>query len=223
MIGSVYTRAAVRAGGFMVSEAEGFLSRDAIIVLSGENLMAGHVVGKIMVGATATSAPGAGNVGIGIMGAVTAGAAAIPGVYVLRLQTAGATGQFIVENPNGVEIGTGAVGSAFSAGGLGFTLADGATHFVEDDSFLITVAAGTEKYREYNPANTDGSGVPAGILWDNCNATGGDQKAAVVNEACEVNAGELTWFSGATVGQQTAALFYMQHELQIKARAALGF
>jgi len=223
MIGSVYTRAAVRAGGFMVSEAEGFLSRDQIVVLSGEVLKAGHVVGRIMVGATAASAPNAGNTGIGIMGAVTAGAAARPGVYHVRLQTAGATGQFIVESPDGVEVGVGAVGTAFSAGGLSFTLADGATHFLEDDGFAITVSAGTEKYREYNPANTDGSGVPAGILWDNCDATAADQKATVVNNACEVNAGELTWFSGASAGQQSAALYFLATERQIKARAAIGF
>lgn len=38
-----------------------------------------------------------------------------------------------------MQIGDGVVGSAFSAGGLAFTLADGATDFVAGDSFTIAV------------------------------------------------------------------------------------
>jgi hypothetical protein len=222
MIGSVYTRAATRAGGFMVSEAEGFLSRDQIVVLSGEVLKAGHVIGRIMVGATAASAAAAGNTGNGVMGTVTAGAAARPGVYKLRIEDpATNAGAFVVEDPNGVQIGSGNVAAAYSAGGLAFTLADGSADFVSGDTFNITVTAGTDKYREYNPANTDGSGVPWGILWDNCDATSGDQKAAGIFRSCEVNAAELTWFSGATSGQQTAALYALQTEKQILARPAV--
>lgn len=222
MIGSVYTRAAVRAGGFMVSEAEGFLSRDAIVVLSGENLLAGHVVGMIQVGATATSAPASGNVGNGVMGAVTAGAGTKPGVYRLRIGTpATNAGAFIVEDPNGIEVGAGTVGVAYNTLGLAFTLADGSTDFASGDAFNLTVSAGTAKYREYNPANSDGSGVPAGILWDQCNATAGDQRATVINRSCEINAGELTWFSGASAGQQSAALYFLAQQQNIKARPAV--
>jgi hypothetical protein len=218
MIGSSYGKQVIRAGGFMVSRGRSLLPLDAITVLSGEVLKAGHVLGRIMIGGTAAAVAAAGNVGNGVMGAVTAGAAARPGVYRLRVVDLLA---FSVEDPDGVEIVAGAVGTAFSAGGLAFTLAAGGTAFVSGDSFAITVTPGTDKYREYNPANTDGSGVPVGILWDNADATAGDVKATGVFRSCEVNAAELTWFSGATLGQQTAALYRIADRGITVSRSAL--
>lgn len=50
-------------GEFIVTEANGNLSRDLITVVSGQNLKAGHVIGRINVG-TATGAATSGNVGI---------------------------------------------------------------------------------------------------------------------------------------------------------------
>lgn len=90
--------------------------------------------------ATAEAAALGTNTGDGAMGSITVTAGAKQGVYVLRIVEPGSNvGTFVVEDPDGVQIGDGVVGSAFSAGGLAFTLADGATDFVAGDSFAITV------------------------------------------------------------------------------------
>lgn len=201
MAATVFTSRVTRAGGFMVSEARGFRSREEITVLSGQNLKAGAVLGKVASGGAGVSAAGAGNVGNGAMGAITV-TNARPGVYQVEIIEAAANaGHFEVSDPDGVVIGNGNVAALFTGGGISFTLADGATDFAAGDRFLITVSGGVAKYKEYNPANTDGSQVPAGILWDDADATSADVRAAAVARSAEVNQGELTWFSGASAGQ----------------------
>jgi hypothetical protein len=71
---------------------------------------------------------------------------------------------------------------------------------------VLGVITATGKYTEYNPANADGSQTAAGILWDNCDATTADQRAAAIVRDAVVNANELTFFSGATSGQIQTAL-----------------
>lgn len=93
-------------------------------------------------GLTAAAALGT-NTGNGVMGAITVGAAARAGVYTLTVvEPAANAGAFIVEDPDGVQVGDGNVAAAFNAGGLAFTLADGATDFIAGDSFAITVSGG---------------------------------------------------------------------------------
>lgn len=90
--------------------------------------------------ATGASAVGSGNTGNGAMGAITVSAGAKQGVYTLEITGAAANaGAFRVSDPDGVFVDDGDVAAAFSAGGLAFTLADGATDFVVGDSFAITV------------------------------------------------------------------------------------
>jgi hypothetical protein len=215
------TEVAVRAGGFMVSEAVPHRSREKITVLSGETLLAGHVLGKVSIGASVATAAAAGNTGDGVMGTVTLSAGSKPGVYQLVItEPATDAGAFEVIDPDGVIIGTGDVAAAFSAGGLAFTLADGATNFAAGDRILITVQPGTVKYKEYDPTNTDGSQLPAGILWDAVDASAADKVGTAVVRDCEVNKEELTWFSGATSGQKTAA-FAMLANLGIIGRDAV--
>lgn len=110
---TTFTSRVTRAGGFMVSEAEGFRSRETITIASGQNLVAGAVLGRI------------------------------------------------------------------TASGL---------------------------YKEYNPGSSDGSQTVAGLLWDDTDATAANTKAAGIVRDCEVNQGELTWFSGASAGQITTGI-----------------
>lgn len=80
------------------------------------------------------------NTGNGTMGAITVTAGAKLGTYTLEIIEPGAnTGTFMVSDPDGVLIGHGVVGSAFSAGGIAFTLADGSTDFVSGDGFTFAV------------------------------------------------------------------------------------
>lgn len=195
-------------GGFLVSEALGTRSRDQGVLISGQNLAPGTVLGQITALTTApVAAAFAGNTGNGAMGAITESAGAMPGVYKLTIVAAATNaGHFIVETPNGVEIGTGNVAAAFSAGGLAFTLADGSTDFVVGDGFNITVGAGSLKWTQLATGAADGSQNAAGILWGAVDASGGDMACTVVVRAAEVNASELTWPSGITSPQKTAAL-----------------
>lgn len=193
------------AGEFIVTEANGSLSRESATVLSGQNLKAGHVLGKVAVG-TATGAAVSGNTGNGAISAVSAGATAKAGVYTANLiEPAANGGTFSVEDPDGVNVGTAVVGTPF-AGPVNFTIADGATDFVAGDRFAIMVAAGSGKYKEYNPANTDGSQTAVAILYASVDATGGDTEGVVIARHAEVNAEELIWFSGADANQKSDGL-----------------
>lgn len=191
------------AGGFVVSEANGDRSRERITVLSGQTLKAGAVLGRVAVG-TASAAAAAGNTGNGTCGAVTVSAGAKAGAYQLVIIEPGANvGTFQLEDPDGIVIGTGAVAAAYSGGGLAFTLADGSTDFIAGDRFVITVAAGSGKYKEYNPGNADGSQIAAGVLFDAVDASAADKAGVAYVRDCEVNGAELVWFSGASGGQKT--------------------
>ena len=48
--------------------------------------------------------------------------------------------------------------------------------------------------------------MPAGILYDAVDATGGDAKGVIVARHAVVNAAELVWFSGASADQKAAGL-----------------
>ena len=192
-------------GEFLVTEAEGSLSRETVTALSGQTLQPGHVLGKVTVG-TATGAAVSGNTGNGTIGTVSAGSAAKPGVYqIICIEPATDSGTFEVEDPDGVIVGRAVVGSAF-AGPVNFTIADGGTDFAAGDRFTVTVAAGSGKYKEYNPANTDGSQTALAIALDAVDASGGDTPAVIIARHAEVNAAELIWFSGATSDQKTTGL-----------------
>lgn len=104
----------------------------------------GVIVGAAFAG-TAAAAAGSGNTGNGTMGSITVSAGAKKGVYQLVVVEPGTNaGVFELNDPDGVFVDNGTVGSAFSAGGLAFTLADGATDFVSGDSFAITVTPTTD-------------------------------------------------------------------------------
>lgn len=194
------------AGAFILSEANGFRSREQRTVLSGQTLKAGHVVGKAHGSATATAF--AGNAGSeGAMGSVTVGAGAIAGTYKLVIiEPATNAGAFTVEDPNGVLVGTGHVAAAFTGGGLSFTLADGGTDYTSGEGFNIVVAAGTGKVKEFNPANTDGSEVPTGIMFRAVDASAADAQGVSLERSCEVTSDMLVWYSGADSGGKAAAL-----------------
>lgn len=145
-----------------------------------------------------TSAANAGNTGNGTMGSTSvAGYAAKVGVYAVEFDDAT---HFIVSDPTGAEVGHGTTGVAFKAGGLGFTITAGGTAFVPGDSFAVTVAAGSGKFKPFDPANVDGSQVPAGILVFTKDVTSVDKQCTVLKRLAEVNASELVWPTGMNAG-----------------------
>jgi hypothetical protein len=92
--------------------------------------------------ATATTSAVSGNAGNGTVGSVAVNGAA-PGAYALEFSSATAY-TVVGPEPATAVIGSGTVGSPFTAGGFGFTVTAGSTPFVADDAFTLTVAAGSE-------------------------------------------------------------------------------
>jgi hypothetical protein len=182
------------------------LVTDSVTIKGGaSDLVRGSVLGQITTGSTATAVAGS-NTGNGVMGAITVGSGAIPGVYVLKVTKAAANaGDFEVIDPQGDVMGVGTVGVAFNTGGLSFTLADGATDFIVNDSFNITVAVGSLKYVLATAAAIDGSAVPVAILADYAAASGGDVTAGIYLMG-EFNGNYLTLGAGITLAAAKAAL-----------------
>jgi hypothetical protein len=184
-------------------------SRDLVTVLANNTIKPNAPVGRIYFG-TATSAAGAGNTGNGTMGTVTPGTGTKVGVYrVVFIEPITNLGTFLVEDPTGLIVGRGFVGTAFAGGGLGFTIADGATDFVAGDQFLITVAAGSGKYVPLNPLATDGSEVCAGVAYDGVKAAAAvDAKGVVIVRHAKLNSSEIDWgtLSAPQIATATAQL-----------------
>lgn len=156
----------------------------------------------------ATSAAKAGNTGNATVGAITAnGYPAIAGIYrVSFVKNNTNLGTFIVEDPNGRVVGHGVVGTAFSGGGISFTISDGATDFLEGDQFQINVAVGSMKYAPLSLSDGTGLNVAAAIAWGYTDVTSADKAGTVVARLAEVNASELVWPSGMNAAAKSAAL-----------------
>lgn len=87
---------------------------------------------------SSVGAPVAGNVGNDTIGSVSAQNTAAVGVYTITMTSSTA---FTVTNPGTVQIGTGAVGTAFSAGGVNFTITAGTTADASGDKYTVTIAS----------------------------------------------------------------------------------
>lgn len=127
-------------------------------------LKLGTVLGKIIKGAAVGAAVG-GNTGNGTITAVpTLLAGSKAGVYTAQcVETAAGAGKFEVFGPNGALIGIASVGVQFDKQ-VQFTIAAGNSDFVLGDKFTITVAAGSGKVVQLNPAAVDGSECAYGVL-----------------------------------------------------------
>jgi hypothetical protein len=193
------------AGAFILSEGNGYISRDAIVIASGQSLKAGAVLGKITVGAIVGAAV-AGNTGNGALSAITAGNGIVPGVYkAICVEPATNAGIFEVFAPNGVLLGKATVAVAF-AGAINFTIADGATDFVSGDAFTITVAAGSGKYVKYDDSAADGSDVAAAVLFAAVDATAADAAGTAITRQAEVVKSMLIFDAGQAAPAQANAI-----------------
>src|SRR4051794_5109645 len=186
------------AGEFLISEGDGHQSRDNITVLSGEGkLVAGTVLGKTVITATAVAAAKAGNTGSS--GAITMDvttpvlATAKQGRYsIICIEPGTNAGTFEVVDPSGVVIGTVIAAGAAFATQIKFTIAD-ATDFVAGDGFYVDVAISAVKYRSADPTNTDGSAVACAVLFGAVDAPSADQPACAIPRRAEVNGNCLTY------------------------------
>ena len=159
---------------------------------------------------TATSASavaGGSNTGNGTVGAITVANAAKAGAYTLKVTKAATNaGDFQVTDPDGHVVGLGTVAVAFSGGGLGFTLADGATDFAVGDTFAITVAAGSGNYAMHDPSGIDGREHAVAILFDAVDATLANKSGVSIERMAEVNGDKITWKTGISAPDKTAGI-----------------
>lgn len=162
----------VYVGDIVRMEQPNFQSRKLVTIAEGQVLKAGSVLGAVLVGAAtiAAFANNAANTGT-IASVATSKGAKIGDYKVVIIEPASDAGAFTVEDPDGITIGTGTVGVAFSSGGLAFTVTDGATNFVSGEGFTITVAKGSSEYKLAEIDATDGSHAGAAILLQDVDAT----------------------------------------------------
>ncbi len=195
--------------GFVLTEANGRLSRDNGVIITGQNLGAATVLGRILTGAATAAIKGGGNTGNGVFTidpTTPTLAGAKVGVYTARCIIAAANGgTFQVEDPDGNVIGQYVVGAAAFSDEIKFTIADGAADFIVGDGFDITVPAGSGKYTILAPAANDGSQIAAAILGYETNATSADVAATLITRQAEVVGDELTWPGGITTPQLATA------------------
>lgn len=177
---------------FVLSEAGGMLSRSkGVLTQSGTAVKSGTVLTR-QDGGAATFAMAAGATGNPTAGSITVGSAAQAGVYRVLFVTATT---FDVEAPDGRLIGKGTLSSAFSGGGLGFTLTAGGTAAAAGDIGNITVSAGSGKFIPYT---ANGAAGPAeAILYTQCMAATGDVDVVVFDRNCVVRRGALTGLDAA--------------------------
>ena len=174
-------------------------------ILSGENLIAGSVLGAILLAAAATVTPGTpvsgtgGTVGNGAVGTWTSDDGAMAGTWQLEVTVTGATGKYKVIRPDGTLDGIGTIGSAYN-GGINGTLADGANDWLVGDIIPIEVsyALASLKYKLSLAAATDGSQTPCFVLAQDCDASDGDTEALFYETGQMVGTG-LTLGTGHTI------------------------
>lgn len=190
------------AGEHVLSEANGNLSRENIVIKAGAGILtAGTVLGKIAPdkGAVTVGNPAFTGTGNGVLTKASPayGAAVQEGTYIVRLIEAGAdAGQFEVIRPDGSIDGHATVGVAYD-GQVKFTIADGSTDFSAAAQFTLAVSiadpTGVGKYAPTDLAATDGSASAAGVLFAGVDATSADVAAVAHVRAAEVNGNCLAY------------------------------
>jgi hypothetical protein len=135
------------AGEYLIGERPDGGSRETITVLSGQNLKAGAVVGRVAYGIGRVSIPTVVGTGDGTVSAVYAGPEVQVGNYVLTCTAAVAHGGvFSLTTPSGKALPTltmtpGSGGATvYTSRHINFTITDGAADFIAGDVFTFVVS-----------------------------------------------------------------------------------
>lgn len=174
---------------FVLSEASGQRSRDNVHVRqAGAEVKSGALLVQDTVGAVGF-AMAQGATGNPTISAASASALATEGVHHATFTSATA---FKVTDPAGVQIGTGALGTAFSAAGVGFTLTAGTAAAVAGDVADLSVIPADDNYLPYA-----GTGTAVAILYSHLPAATGLTTAVAFTSDCEVKRSALTGLTAA--------------------------
>lgn len=128
---------------FLLSESPGQRSREAGVVLSGQNLVAGTVVAKANKVQAAAPIPAIVGTGTGAMTALTFGQFLQTGSYFITLLATSSTAAFSVVGPDGVALSNGAVGTAYVSDHLSFLISSAGTMTIGDVYTVVVTAGGT--------------------------------------------------------------------------------
>lgn len=181
---------------FLADELDPLMTRESITVLSGQNLAAGAVVGRVKFGIGRVSIPAVVGTGNGTIGTVFAGPEVQAGNYVIACITAATdAGTFSVTNPSGKRLPNATVGVAYTSREINFTIADGSSDFIVGDTFTCVVNT---------TAPTVIGGTGTGVM--TALSLGPDAKPGryqVINRAVVANGGdfEVIGPDGASVGR----------------------
>lgn len=128
---------------FLLSQAPGNLSLDQAILLSGQNLVAGAVLGKVSQAQAAAPIPAIVGTGTGAMTLLTFGPDVQVGSYVITLLATSSTAAFSVVAPDGKALPNGAVGTAYTSRHLSFLISNAGTMTLGDTFTVVVTSAGT--------------------------------------------------------------------------------
>jgi len=178
------TAMAARTGEFLLSEAPGTLSREAVVsAAAAGSLAAGSVLGRVTKRLAAAPIPTIVGTGQGLMSALKFGPDVQVGAYVVTLLATSATAAFSVVAPDGTALPNGAVGTAYKSSHLSFSIADGGT-MTAADKFTVTVTAGGTPVVH----GGTGTGVMSAISLGKAAQLGGYQ---VINRVVIANGGDF--------------------------------
>ncbi|MEW6257418.1 MAG: head decoration protein [Pseudomonadota bacterium] len=202
-----------RPGEAILTEADGYLSRDTLTIGPNQdfpaNTLLGRVVGAGDVTVAKTDVLGAGK------GALTLahpafGSTVKPGTYhVVFVEPATDAGAFVVEDPDGTVIGRGTAGVAFD-GPVKFTIADGGTDFVPGDTASVTVTLARPHrawaHKAWDPDATDGSQVPVAMsIYAVKTAEDETKDVAAITGSAELMSPNIAWPDGVTGPEKLTA------------------
>lgn len=131
------------AGGHILSEPDGNRGRENGTLISGQDLAAGAVLGKITLAVAAAPIPTIVGTGTGAMTALTFGPDIQTGSYVITLLATSATAAFSVVAPDGTTLPNGVVGTAYKSTHLNFLISSAGTMTIGDAYTVVVTAGGT--------------------------------------------------------------------------------
>lgn len=197
---------AVHPFAFVVSEdsdGAGYLSRDQVTIGNSQTIVVGQVLSRTAVVAdvTATAAATSTNTGNGTIALSTppVDATVVGGSY--RITMSGASA-FKVTDPDGIEIGEGAAGTAFS-NGIKFTISaatgGSAVAFVAGDSFVVNVddTLADDIYVAWTGSNK----AVAIAAYPAVTGASTTQAITVINAHATVRTSDLTFNGSASIAQ----------------------
>lgn len=171
--------------GSIALSAEEF--RDETLTFAGaDTFVKGTILARraVALSVTASAVTGTGNGTVSAATVVEGQAVPLTGAYVLTVVTAAANGgTWKLVDPNGalitdglvMTVGAGAA-TVFEAGGLRFTITDGATDFAAGDTATLTVAA-DGKLVPFAPGGAGGEQTPCAVLtYDVTKSGAGDER-----------------------------------------------